>query len=173
MSSKILTALSLTASLASYKSSSSILKISLAAASCSSCEHFSWINCVRGMNWSSKATLISLLYLAKILSDITSPSTKNFFSILLAKFSKPWVKSSLSLWLKLLMYVLIVSLEANRPFPSSGWLIYVVSFLASSLSSSILWANLIWISSMFLDLAFFFLSSSSRCSRPAMISSAW
>lgn len=61
---------------------------------------------------------MSLLSLTKICNDITNPSTKNLFSILFAKFNKPYVKSSLSLWLKFLMYYFIVSEDANRPFPS-------------------------------------------------------
>ena len=59
--------------------------------------------------------MILLYSLVRMCNDITRPSTKNLFSILFAKFIRPWVKSNLSLSVKFLIYVLIVSYDANMP----------------------------------------------------------
>lgn len=49
------------------------------------------------MNWSKSAFFMSEVSLARISREGNSPSSKNRFSILFAKLSNPYVKSSLSI----------------------------------------------------------------------------
>ena len=107
-----------------------------------------------GINWSRRATLMLSFSFIRNYRDITNPLTRNRFSTIFAKLSRPVVKSSFSLSLK--SYICSNMAFCCGSTPTSS-LYAADDFLwtaAINSKSSNLFFNLAYISSIFLLLNF-------------------